>query len=462
MPGLQYILESSGPRGLSDIFHGGAGHGIHAQQAAAAMAEAMGLFVGDDESEEWGVMMGIPGIEGNLDFEANMVTPMQVRHGPPPASQSTLDDLAEITVSKVDLETDGNDTCCICMEDHELGQKASKLPCGHIFHKDCIGGWLERHCTCPICRFEMPTEDAEFEVERRTRMADRKRRYRKRELESKSIKELKSIMSEIGVTAPAGALEESELMAVLVKSEHVQVLPDEPPRDMTRERLMGMSVPQLKKLMAELGVQVKGCLKKRDMISRLLESGRVKIVSSGPKVLKSYSHDARGGASKTTPCTTPMLEDRKVTPEEKARASKGGDVSVVLEAGRRGRSKAPGSSPSMDAGCAVVEGGATASRPASPGRCPLADDDLEDIIGGGAKPSGVPRAVSPSPAQVRMRSEELRKKSVRDLRGIMRSLGLPVEGCVEKCDMVRRIMSHPGAVTAGVARSSERYHPYAR
>lgn len=40
--------------------------------------------------------------------------------------------------------------CTICLD--ELESTGSKLPCGHKFHKNCIGQWLQRASTCPLCR----------------------------------------------------------------------------------------------------------------------------------------------------------------------------------------------------------------------------------------------------------------------------------------------------------------------
>jgi len=31
------------------------------------------------------------------------------------------------------------------------------MPCGHMFHTSCLGPWLERKHTCPVCRFKIAT-----------------------------------------------------------------------------------------------------------------------------------------------------------------------------------------------------------------------------------------------------------------------------------------------------------------
>ena len=43
--------------------------------------------------------------------------------------------------------------CLICREKMEF---AKKLPCGHIFHLDCLRMWLQHQQTCPLCRAEIP------------------------------------------------------------------------------------------------------------------------------------------------------------------------------------------------------------------------------------------------------------------------------------------------------------------
>ena len=42
--------------------------------------------------------------------------------------------------------------CCICLESLLEKRENQMLECGHVFHKQCIGGWVEEGKGCPICR----------------------------------------------------------------------------------------------------------------------------------------------------------------------------------------------------------------------------------------------------------------------------------------------------------------------
>lgn len=46
------------------------------------------------------------------------------------------------------------ESCSICLE--ELSA-ALRMPCSHMFHRECIQTWLRKSRCCPLCRFPMPT-----------------------------------------------------------------------------------------------------------------------------------------------------------------------------------------------------------------------------------------------------------------------------------------------------------------
>ncbi|RNA21905.1 E3 ubiquitin-ligase RNF181-like [Brachionus plicatilis] len=70
--------------------------------------------------------------------------------------------------------------CLIAFE--EEGQtRAVKIPnCGHIFHCDCILKWFEKTSSCPLCRFELPTDDPSYEEFKRQK---KREKIRQQEIE---------------------------------------------------------------------------------------------------------------------------------------------------------------------------------------------------------------------------------------------------------------------------------------
>lgn len=49
-------------------------------------------------------------------------------------------------------------SCSICQECFR--GEAARLPCRHCFHPECVSKWLEKSRTCPLCRFQLPTDPA--------------------------------------------------------------------------------------------------------------------------------------------------------------------------------------------------------------------------------------------------------------------------------------------------------------
>ncbi|KAL9673025.1 hypothetical protein QQ045_029278 [Rhodiola kirilowii] len=56
--------------------------------------------------------------------------------------------------AKHSSDSDADDCCSVCLVEFDGEDEVSKLSgCGHVFHGECIRGWIERdRFTCPLCR----------------------------------------------------------------------------------------------------------------------------------------------------------------------------------------------------------------------------------------------------------------------------------------------------------------------
>ncbi|KAG0460436.1 hypothetical protein HPP92_020733 [Vanilla planifolia] len=49
--------------------------------------------------------------------------------------------------------------CCVCLCRLQEGDGTRKLPCHHLFHRECVDQWLVRcQRTCPLCRLSIDAE----------------------------------------------------------------------------------------------------------------------------------------------------------------------------------------------------------------------------------------------------------------------------------------------------------------
>ncbi|KZV32801.1 hypothetical protein F511_23713 [Dorcoceras hygrometricum] len=97
------------------------------------------------------------------------------RYGTPPASKSAMEGLPDIKIGEEMLESDSSQ-CAVCKDSFELNEVAKQMPCKHIYHKDCIVPWLELHNSCPVCRYELPTDDQDYENRKTGQLNDNGRR----------------------------------------------------------------------------------------------------------------------------------------------------------------------------------------------------------------------------------------------------------------------------------------------
>lgn len=64
------------------------------------------------------------------------------------ASQDTINAIQSHQVSPSMQE----ESCCICLESLQLGEKYKKLACPHLFHDTCLDKWLQVKASCPLCQ----------------------------------------------------------------------------------------------------------------------------------------------------------------------------------------------------------------------------------------------------------------------------------------------------------------------
>jgi len=76
-------------------------------------------------------------------------------HSSRAAPKGTLDSVTE----KVTLEDDvlkDQASCSVCLDDYDAASNVVRIKvCGHVFHRQCLQGWLSVNRNCPICRRDL-------------------------------------------------------------------------------------------------------------------------------------------------------------------------------------------------------------------------------------------------------------------------------------------------------------------
>ncbi|XP_061375475.1 uncharacterized protein LOC133317631 [Gastrolobium bilobum] len=84
------------------------------------------------------------------------------RRGAPPAAVSFVNNLPRVVIGK-EHEKHGELVCAICKDVLAPGTEVNQLPCSHLYHASCILPWLRARNSCPLCRYELPTDDKDYE-----------------------------------------------------------------------------------------------------------------------------------------------------------------------------------------------------------------------------------------------------------------------------------------------------------
>ena len=92
------------------------------------------------------------------------------RYGNPPASAKEVEKLEKILITEEILKDLGiENSCAVCKEEFSVGENCLLMPCKHHFHGDCLLPWLKERNSCPVCRFELKTDDEDYEQRKRER-----------------------------------------------------------------------------------------------------------------------------------------------------------------------------------------------------------------------------------------------------------------------------------------------------
>ncbi|MCO5570295.1 hypothetical protein L7F22_024013 [Adiantum nelumboides] len=139
----------------------------------------------DGTSGEWGIVervtarlprrmfdnyVGNPGdyvdSRGFEEVLQHFIDADSTRKGAPPASKATVEGLSTVFVQQKDLD-DGSALCAVCKDVMTFNESAKQLPCLHLYHTGCILPWLDERNSCPVCRYELPTDDPDYKEQKR-------------------------------------------------------------------------------------------------------------------------------------------------------------------------------------------------------------------------------------------------------------------------------------------------------
>ncbi|CAM0909919.1 unnamed protein product [Alopecurus aequalis] len=124
---------------------------------------------GDEGQELDDIFRSVGWEEVQLDDDEFEVLPGHIVDaavgGAPPAAREAVDRLQVVAISGKDAAQG----CAVCKDGIVQGELATRLPCEHFYHGACIRPWLAIRNSCPVCRYELPTDDPDYEKWRERR-----------------------------------------------------------------------------------------------------------------------------------------------------------------------------------------------------------------------------------------------------------------------------------------------------
>ena len=101
----------------------------------------------------------------NLDNIINQIMLNDTnKYGNPPAAKKAIEKLKKYKINKKKIKEFGfENSCSVCKDEFNIGEECLAMPCNHYFHRNCLLPWLKERNSCPVCRYELPTDDPDFE-----------------------------------------------------------------------------------------------------------------------------------------------------------------------------------------------------------------------------------------------------------------------------------------------------------
>jgi len=76
----------------------------------------------------------------------------QVSPFPLVEGSGTSSSVSNMPLSRSDSTSQHVFNCSICLSDYQMNEILLRLPCFHIYHKNCVAMWFQQHNTCPLCK----------------------------------------------------------------------------------------------------------------------------------------------------------------------------------------------------------------------------------------------------------------------------------------------------------------------
>lgn len=136
-------------RGQPDHDHDhGHGHEAHIiGNPILQMLSSVGLIPGGGQMGDF-----VYSQEGLDRIVSQLMEQTATSNAPGPAPQNEIDSLPRKNVTEDMLGDEHRAECSICMDEVNVGEEVTVLPCKHWFHHACVSAWLKEHDTCPHCR----------------------------------------------------------------------------------------------------------------------------------------------------------------------------------------------------------------------------------------------------------------------------------------------------------------------